>query len=132
MIEALVRICPAFLVGRQRGKEEGPYPAGLLFVSDGDLLEASLRPTEDITPAEAAATGGDSSEDQDDDDPDIMRAARPPRGPGPFGPPPPSPVNRPRSRTPPGHTVHANSAGPLNACGTGYLRPHSTSSQPPS
>ena len=94
-----------------QGGRRGSRP-GMLYVRDGDVLEASLQPTSDLTPTNSPTAssgggpGGDSGQDGSSfEDPlpdsDDLPDQGPPLGPGPFGPPPPQPVNRPRSRTPP-------------------------------
>ncbi|CAE7596336.1 unnamed protein product, partial [Symbiodinium sp. CCMP2456] len=85
-------------------RDRGPT---ILKVADGELLEVSLRRTAELTPSEGEQEEDDGS---DDDSSSGSRGAlpgssefsrgSPPRGPGPFGPPPPVPVNRPRSRSP--------------------------------
>ncbi|CAE7779518.1 unnamed protein product [Symbiodinium sp. CCMP2592] len=118
VIEALdITFCPGFslvVTGGRKGRSPG-----LLYIRDGDLLEAFLRPTADLTPTQVeedeSSDGNDEGEDPDDGtdstrdmlpSSDEFSDAQPPTGPGPFGPPPPRPVNRPPSRTPPRRNRH--------------------------
>ncbi|CAE7299602.1 unnamed protein product [Symbiodinium sp. CCMP2592] len=112
------------VLGGQR-TEDGVH----LRVQDGELLEVVLRSTEDITPTENPEEDSESSELGEDDDtsdavdmlPDSSDLSQrsPPRGPGPFGPPPPTPVHYDRSRSPRRHNLPENSGGEkieLHAC----------------
>ncbi|CAE6959382.1 unnamed protein product [Symbiodinium sp. CCMP2592] len=84
------------------GKKYGDQ--GLLQVDDGEVLEVVLRRQGDISSPEPQ-----DSDDQESDDSDWRHNLpsssdlTPPghqEGEGPFGPPPPQPVNRERSRSP--------------------------------
>ena len=125
VIEALdVEVLPGYSLVIKGGRKG--YLQGMLYVQEREMLEASLRPTNQITPTQPedeTSSGPDSEEDdgQDGDESDPgndplpgssdFSDQEPRRGPGPFGPPPPSPVNRPRSRTPPGR----RRTGPVQA-----------------
>ena len=83
------------VVGGRRGRDEG-----VLLVEDGDLLELILRKTAEITPTPSGSEEGSQSSDDEsggDNLPSSETPSTPPeaRGPGPFGPPPPRPVNEP-------------------------------------
>ena len=109
---SLVTSPPLVVTGGRKGRT-----LGLLHIQDGDLLEAFLRPTTEITPTQADdsdnnvdSEDGDNDSDSDDSESDFadplpdssdFPTPSPPRGPGPHGPPPPSPVNRNRGRSPP-------------------------------
>ncbi|CAE7770281.1 Pol [Symbiodinium sp. CCMP2592] len=110
VVEALdIHFCQGFSLVVTGGRK-GRTP-GLLYIQDGDLLEASLRATADITPTQhEGGESEDDDEESDNGDTDSTRDMLPssdelpdapfPTGPGPFGPPPPQPVNRDRSRSP--------------------------------
>ena len=94
------------MTGGRRGRTPG-----LLWVEDGDLIEASLRPTTEVPPTPPDNHGpsppdgwdesGESSGAPEDNIPGSsdISGGSPPRGPGPYGPPPPAPTHR-RSRSP--------------------------------
>ncbi|CAE6939333.1 Pol [Symbiodinium sp. CCMP2592] len=95
--------------GRIRGED------GYVEVQDGEVLEIVLRQTATLTPTQEGSSGASDDEEDDDcedgessstfdalpDSSDFSEGA--PNGPGPWGPPPPEPVNAPRrgrSRSP--------------------------------
>ncbi|CAE7660424.1 unnamed protein product [Symbiodinium sp. CCMP2592] len=90
----------------QRGRRN------VVQVNDGEVLEVALVPTASLSTSSTSPTStGHSDNDEGDGDtesgnggPDSsdLSPTGPPTGPGPFGPPRPSPVNRPRSRSPRG------------------------------
>ena len=80
----------------------------ILTVTDGDLLEVILRKTDQLSPSSSGSPGpslgsDDADGDGQPDSADFSSGSTPP-GAGPHGPPPPEPVNRPRSRSPYGRT----------------------------
>ena len=82
-------------------------------VQDGELIEVALRRTDAITPSPAQESSetensgdgdGDETSEAEDPLPDSSDfSTEGPTGAGPWGPPPPQPVNRERSRTPTRH-----------------------------
>ncbi|CAE7236609.1 unnamed protein product [Symbiodinium sp. CCMP2592] len=97
VIEALdIRFLPGYSLVVRR-------TAGLVFVDDGELLEAALRPTGEITPTpvgedEDSESGSSDTFDALPNSSDLSGSPAPDDG-VPQGPPPPEPVNRPRSRS---------------------------------
>ena len=93
--------------GRKHGGD------GHLRVQDGELIEVALRRTDAITPSPAQESSetensgdgdGDETSEAEDPLPDSSDfSTEGPTGAGPWGPPPPQPVNRERSRTPTRH-----------------------------
>ncbi|CAE7261007.1 RE2 [Symbiodinium sp. CCMP2592] len=78
----------------------------LLKVDDGEVLNVTLEETRHLTPEDDSdgSDGGLDDETSEGEDPmpnssDLSGPDTPPVGPGPFGPPPPQPVNS-RSRSP--------------------------------
>ena len=87
-----------------RGRQDGPQ--GHLRVVDGEVLEVLMKP---ITPSLSGEDDffDDGGEDEDGSDGDALphssdlSSGEPIVGQGPFGPPPPQPVNCPGSTSPP-------------------------------
>ena len=74
---------------------------GYVWVEDGDRLEIHFQRIADLTPSEDSSgndpSDGSSSAGHPLPGSSDFTDGEPPHGPGPWGPPPPSPVNGPRS-----------------------------------
>ncbi|CAE7825551.1 unnamed protein product [Symbiodinium sp. CCMP2592] len=103
-----IRVVEGFVITVEGGRRHGVD--GELKVQDGETLRVLLQSSGNSPGRERHPTTDDEEPSEDHDDSSSTRDAlpdssdlsggSPSRGPGPFGPPPPEPVNRPRSRSP--------------------------------
>ncbi|CAE7244447.1 unnamed protein product [Symbiodinium sp. CCMP2592] len=105
-----VDVVDNFTIVVKGGRTKGRH--GVIEVEDGEVLEVVLVPTTSLTSSASPTSEANDDEDDSDDEhrgndnmpssSDLPSPDGPPQGSGPFGPPPPQPVNRPRSRSPRG------------------------------
>ncbi|CAE7830408.1 Pol [Symbiodinium sp. CCMP2592] len=108
-VESLqIEVIPEYTIVVRGGTPHGNE--GHVWVADGDTLDIHFQRVADLTPSPTShgSEGSEESSSTRDALPDSSDlSGSPPRGPGPWGPPPPRPVNQPRSasRSPRRHAL---------------------------